>query len=126
MIKTIDDRIFGGYTEATWNSSSGIYKFDKNAFIFYFKKSSNQTSFAKIKSGENAIYCNGGYGPTFGGGHDLHVTSDFSRVQLNLGSSYEYSYEIANRISSGYNSGYNGNRISLSFQIEEVEVFQLK
>ena len=41
---------------------------------------------------QNGIYCNNGYGPTFGGGHDLHVsgnTNTNASSRSNLGHSYQ-------------------------------------
>jgi len=91
VIKSTNGNIFGGYTEQTWNHT-GDYKADPNSFIFSLINMLNEP--IKMKCSQNhGIYCNSSYGPTFGGGHDLHIadrsntnTSSYS----NLGHSYSH------------------------------------
>ena len=64
----------------------------------------------------NAIYCNSGYGPTFGGGFDLHVsnnanTSDSSYSKLG------YSYQLP---TGQQNTFFRGAR---NFSVTDYEVF---
>jgi len=39
----------------------------------------------------NAIYCGSGYGPTFGGGHDLHIpcSPNFNNCSVSLNNTYQ-------------------------------------
>ena len=75
-----------------------------------------------VKKTDEAMYGNNGYGPTFGGGHDIHISDSASsntNSYTNLGHSY---VQVAGY---RYNSGEAGNLLagSYSFQPHEVEVF---
>ena len=63
--------VFGGYTSANWNTTSG-YVNDPHAFLFklYYKGNYEPKIFQTTKPAY-AICCNGSYGPIFGAGHDL-------------------------------------------------------
>ena len=72
LIKTTAGHTFGGYTTISWDSS-GNYKNDTQSFLFSVDK---QIKYPIINNYGNAIYCYSSYGPTFGGGHDLHVADN--------------------------------------------------
>ena len=81
--------IFGGYTEAEWDSRERHPKYDKNAFIFSvtFNK-----KFLSINY-ENSIECNPDYGPVFGFEGDLYISNKFlSKKNLNV-SAFEKTYK---------------------------------
>ena len=66
------------------------------------------------------IYCNSGYGPSFGGGHDLHIANGAnanSTSYSNLGNTYQCP---ANANSSSFLAGQS------NFIVNEVEVFVFK
>ena len=115
------NKIFlGGYTEANWDQS-GNYKHDINSFLFSLVNVSKKP--LKIKySGSNAIHCSSGYGPTFGGGHDMYISSDSnanSSSYSNLGSSFkdpQHTY--------GSNEAKNFLAGSYNFQVGEIEVYR--
>ncbi|GBC17675.2 BTB/POZ domain-containing protein [Rhizophagus irregularis DAOM 181602=DAOM 197198] len=69
------EMIIGGYNPLYWDQSNN-YMYTQDSFIFSFKNKNFQT--AKVgyiyAYHDNAIYCNQNYGPTFGGGHDLHIS----------------------------------------------------
>ena len=88
IIKTVENYIFGGYTEADWGGY--YYPADPNAFIFSLTNAFNKSIKMNIKQGYNAIYASSSYGPTFGGGYDFYI-SDQSNMNLN---SYSYSKMI--------------------------------
>ncbi len=72
-----------------------------------------------ISGSGNALYDGPSYGPTFGGGHDMHI-SDGSNANTNS-YCYSYSYTYPNG-----NSGSAGASFMLgagNFQVAEVEVF---
>ena len=75
-----------------------------------------------IKRAEKAIYGNSGYGPTFGGGHDVKIADGAdsnTNSYANLGHSY---VQVA-----GYKYGASDTQSLLAgsydFQPHEVEVF---
>ena len=102
--------IFGGYTEAEWDSESRHPKYDKNAFIFsvtYNKK-------FVTKNYDNSIHCNPEFGPVFGFGGDLTIWNKFLSSKLNnMWTKQETYYDINFEI-------VNGKR---SFFLNELEVY---
>eukprot|EP00808_Paulinella_micropora_P013702 g4242.t1 len=70
-----NNNIFGGYTEHQW-SSSGSYS-RQTAWLFCLRSTEGDIAhkFLPTSSSSHA-YNNSTYGPTFGGGHDLHVHSN--------------------------------------------------
>ena len=73
FIESTDGNRFGGYSEQPWDKS-GSYKIDEKAFLFSLNKNKKLTINA---GGQNSIYCHQSYGPTFGGNHDLYVSTNF-------------------------------------------------
>ena len=72
IIKTEYDRVIGGYTTVSWDSTSS-YKNDGNAFLFSMTVGAKY----KVTDPECAIYCGPNYGPTFGA-HSLYVCDNSS------------------------------------------------
>ena len=83
FIKTNDGYRFGGFTSISWDSSSSYKSNDSTAFLFSVDK---QTKIP-IQNQSWVTYNHASYGPTFGGGHDIHVNSNMS-----WGYSYLYGY----------------------------------
>ena len=85
--------------------SSDKYQYDSKAFLFSL---ANKPGWAPVKLPQTGRYSSdraysvrfgSGYGPTFGGGHDIHISnsaSSNSHSYSNLGNTYsapsEYSY----------------------------------
>jgi len=70
-------------------------------------------------SAQYATYHKFENGPTFGGGHDLHIADS---CNLNANSyAYSHSYAVPN-VLAGYAGGY-WMLNSFSFQVSEIEVF---
>jgi hypothetical protein len=125
LIKTNSNYVFGAYTSAIWPSSSG-YVTDSTAFIFSLRKSggSSMENFPIITS-VYSIYGNSGYGPAFGGGHDIHVR-DSSNVYTGSYTNFGHSYSLP----AGYAYGQSNTKSYLagsynSWLTTEIEVFQL-
>ena len=94
IIKVKDEpNIFGGYTEATWDGK-GVFKKDRNAFLFSLINEDNKPVKMKINNNvENAIYCDSKLGPTFGGGKDFCICSNSNTNKesfSNLGYTYQH------------------------------------
>ena len=119
LIKSAGNRRFGGFTSVQWSSSSnGEYKDDPNAFLFSLDK---QKIYSYKKNGK-AICNYKDYGPTFGGGHDIHISSH--------GIQEKHLYTNESSSSCSYN--YNGDNNALSedgkfswIYAAEYEVFQV-
>ncbi len=69
IIKFNHGKVFGGFTDTSWDSSGG-YKNTKNAFLFSIDRQGKYN--IKPEGEYSAVYNNSSYGPTFGGGHDLY------------------------------------------------------
>jgi hypothetical protein len=111
--------IFGGYTEATLDGTR--WKSDKNSFIFSLINSENQPVKMNITNGQeqHAIFSHPTCGPTFGVTGDAFITSANSNlacIYSNLGSIDVFQSEKSKLFLAG----------SYKFDVEEIEVFQLK
>ena len=88
--------IFGGYTEANWDSEKRQAKSDKNAFIFSITNNKKIES----KNYETSIECNPIFGPVFGFGGDIAIVNNFLSYESNMWSGqktyFDNKYEITN------------------------------
>ena len=93
IIKSTNGNIFGGYTDKAWISDNQWHS-DQNAFLFSLVNKRDKPFKAKIFSnGQYAIHCNRTYGPIFGGGHDIYISSDsntHSGSYCNFGHTYKH------------------------------------
>ena len=104
--------------------SSG-YKTSKNSFIFSLKNEHIPPFKAPVyRNGDYAIYNSNNFGPHFGGGNDLHISSNANsntNSHDNLGGTYEppsgYAYNQRNTQELLAGSRY--------FTPSEIEVFYL-
>src|SRR6266498_4268011 len=99
------EQIVGGYNSLVWDSSSQ-YKSARDSFIFSFVNRTNVQT-AKVgysKGNQYSVYCDPGYGPIFGGGHDL--------------SFYPPNW-------TSYPSSYPNVDIPKQFNVDDYEVFQV-
>ncbi len=79
---------FGGYASAPWHSAN-VWINTAGCFLFLVENPHGDapTCF-ECKTNGNAMYGQSSYGPTFGGGHDLHISSDGSSSYTNFVHSY--------------------------------------
>jgi hypothetical protein len=113
-----------------WNSSNNKqgdgYKTDANAFIFsLINKDSKPIKMRVEAGGQKAIYCDAQAGPTFGGGHDFHISHSpsfdfiFRKNHAKLGFSYKHpTYKYDSKEAKCFLAG------SESFDVSEIEVYQ--
>ncbi len=75
IIQSNNNYLFGGYTSISW-TSGGDYKNDTTAFLFTLTNPHNipPTKYL-INSTGSAVYHKSDCGPTFGGGHDIHLAN---------------------------------------------------
>ncbi|XP_028405660.1 neurogenic locus notch homolog protein 1-like [Dendronephthya gigantea] len=115
--------IFGAYSDQPFGGSAA-YKSSSRAFIFSFVNKDNLPPFKSpvYRHNQHAIYTNPGYGPTFGGGHDIHI-SNLANANTgsyaNLGHTYQPPH--------GYGYGTNKARDLLAgtrnFSPNEIETY---
>jgi hypothetical protein len=114
--------IFGGYTTLVW-TSRGEWPLDPGlkSFLFTIGNPDNPSPrLFKQSRPADSIYTAPGYGPTFGGGHDLHICDKCSTSKSsysNLGPTYANDARIpANAVLAG----------ERTFIVKEIEVFEVK
>ena len=71
LIKAANNRTFGGVTALTWEGNG--YK-GKDASAFLFSLDNNSTH--QCINQEKVICCSPSYGPIFGGGNDILISSN--------------------------------------------------
>ncbi|MCQ2821662.1 MAG: TLD domain-containing protein [archaeon] len=115
LIHSDQDYKYGGFTTQTWNDIYD-YKDDKNAFVF----SLNKRKIYGIKNDEKAIYCKDDFGPTFGGGHDILVRSDFLKEANSCTETFIYGHSYDG---SDYQLGPYNDRTWI--KLVDLEVFEV-
>ena len=107
-------------------SGSGRYQYDSKAFLFSLV---NKPGWAPVKlsqsehsSGKYSTFFRSSYGPTFGGGHDIHISnyaSSNSYSYSNLGNFYSppSGYSYASTFAQTFLAGTH------NFTPDEVETF---
>jgi len=92
IVLTTSGNIFGGYAASSWTSSGGSWVTASTSFLFRLRP--GMRHYTVKKGRENyAMYRHSGYGPTFGGGHDLHIVSNAlssTSSYTNGGNTYEF------------------------------------
>jgi hypothetical protein len=121
VIKCTGGFVFGGYADVSWNSSSS-YTPSPKAFLFSLHSPSGvgPVRLPLVQNLEQAIRCKASCGPTFGGGHDLHIADSANSntgSYTNLGHTYQ--------LPSGQSAKtfFTGGK---NFQAAELEVYQGK
>ena len=111
--------LFGGYTSISW-ISKGYYVADSNGPFLFTLTNPHGIPPAKyqIARPEYAIHDLSGYGPTFGGGHDIYIC-DQSDTTTGSYSNFPHSY--SDRTGNG-NATFTGNK---NFQTSDIEVYRL-
>ena len=101
--------------------SDGVYR--TGAFLFSLNKPDNQPyKMTVYRYPQYGMYCKYNYGPTFGGGHDLHIADNCDK------NTNSYSY-LGNtyKLPTGYNYGTTQAKTLLAgsygFKVDEYEVF---
>jgi hypothetical protein len=123
--------IFGGYTEAEWDSCEED-KSDPNAFIFSLINEDNKPCKINVSDPNKAIFCSSRCGPIFGGSYlkeGKKLINGYIRVADNgnvntdnvsvLGDAYKHPSYLY-----GAKETYSLLAGSQRFQIEEIEVYQ--
>jgi len=122
VIKNTNGFIFGGFTSIPWSSTGG-YKADSTAFLFSLINPTNTPLTLKVKSPKNSVYHHSNYGPTFGDGCDMYVsslsnTNIYSNMNLNA-------YVFPNGKSGNEGGKFIVGGSDHYFQTAEMEVLQV-
>jgi hypothetical protein len=93
LVKSTNGRIFGGVNFISWTSVDG-YSASNNSFLFALKDGQHRHDPAlfRITQNSNSAARNyPSYGPTFGGGNDMHICDNSNSIKSsysNLGHTY--------------------------------------
>ena len=109
VIKSNNDKIFGGYTSEPWRSRDS-WGADSNAFIF------SLTHKMKSKTGDSSssIYDDSRYGPRFGGGYDIIIHDNCNTANNSCTPS---TYALPPGANNTFLAG------SQNFTVKEIEVY---
>jgi hypothetical protein len=114
------NNIFGGYHEGSW-SQNGTYS-PAESWIFSMNNKHGKTC-KFLANNTNHAYLSAGYGPTWGGGHDLHINASMTS-NSNYSNPSTYT-----RAAPGFPQVSFDNSVmagAYNFTVEEIEVFTVK
>jgi uncharacterized protein YggL (DUF469 family) len=114
VIKAVNGYTFGGIATNSW--SGGGYRSSTTAFVFNLYGNASAPIKWDITNSSYNMYVASNYGPTFGGGHDLHTNLDSNYMYANA-HSYGGGGGYTGRVTGYTNAGYN--------RIVEVEVWSI-
>jgi len=120
IVQSNNNYLFGGYTSVAW-TSSGSWTIDPNAFLFTLTNPNDipPTRYpVQPSKTQHTVYHSGGYGPTFGASHDLHISSNSNS---NNSCSTRFPSTYTDTTGRG-NTTFTGN---LNFTASDIEVFKL-
>ena len=124
IVQSTNGNILGGFTSIQW-TSCGLWQFDKSAFIYSLVNKENRPLlFEHASTNKKSIFSRDFLGPLFGSGYDLFI-SDSSNTNTNsysnLGQTYTHpEYPLGSEKAKTILAG------SHTFQVEEIEVFQMQ
>ena len=125
LYKNEKGNIFGSYTSLSWASdNNGAYRSASDSFLFTLTNIYNiePTKFSNSNS-SYSVYHYYNYGPTFGGGNDIYVTTNYNNSD-GVYTYFPHSYQdTLGKGKSIFTGDYNNNNDH--FKLKEIEVFKL-
>ncbi|KAK8807250.1 hypothetical protein WA158_004009 [Blastocystis sp. Blastoise] len=106
--------IFGGYTNQSWDCSGSKNYSSEFLFTLSNEHGIQPTQYDHVYS--YGIYCNSSYGPTFGGGHDIHISNQCHNNTSSYSNPYSYSQKNTSQGSTLFANMSN-------FTVEDYEVW---
>jgi len=101
IVQSTTGAVFGGYSDQNWKHKGWV----KSTKSFLFRLRPSMTRY-KLKSGQEryAIYAYNSFGPTFGRGHDLHISSSAlgnTKSYTNAGGTYVFPSNPNHQLNDG-------------------------
>lgn len=116
IINGSDVRVVGGYNSLSWTSMNSYNYSAAGSFLFNLTSS---TLYAHSRY-NHYVYDHVSYGPTWGGGHDLHINSSLTGGYANIGHNYGDTSQYA---TTAYRNSFTGTYSS--WTVGELEVFTI-
>lgn len=121
-----NNKVFGGYSTASWTSDHNIYQKGNGSFLFSLEKRAKLMIYSEEKT-QYAIWCHPNYGPIFGSGSDLSI---FDLCDKNHSSytdlAYTYDFEDEeSRLKPDTKEAKEFLAGIYQFKVEEYEVFTI-
>jgi hypothetical protein len=113
IMKSKHDKIFGGFMPDAWTSKNAYINTTKS-WLFSLTAKAKYTMNDPNTYAQYGGYDYSSYGPTFGGGHDIYLSTDFGNNTSNYCNRHSYNFPDNTTLTGGYN-----------FQIDEIEVFSV-
>ena len=122
LFKNEKGNIFGGYASISWDKNVGDYRSAPDSFIFSLTNIHNTqpTKFPNSIHQQYSLYFANDYGPTFGGGFDIGINSDFMNATHYANFPHSYQDNLGKRYSI-----FCGQQNNYNFKLKELEVFKL-
>ena len=114
------NKIFGGFTSQQWDLRSKT-KNDDNAFLFHL----NQMKNYYVIKGKGGIYCNCGFGPTFGNNNHFRLCFQEQRKSLEESNREDSNNSVHNSFENHDQQKYTFEGKNY-FKLKDYEVFKLK
>jgi len=121
VIKSNNDKIFGGYTSESWGfgGSSGAYKQDATAFIYSL---THKAKCATQKNTGYSIFDRSSFGPLFGSGRDIVISDNCNATTNNCCESQRTNSPYSTyALPSGADNTFLAG--SKNFTVKEIEVY---
>ncbi len=111
-----NSKVCGAYTDVAFNSSGGYIRGQLGKSFLFSVSATGHVTQHPLNDGPHAVYDDAGCGPSFGGGHDLHVCDNCNSQN----SSYS-------NLGHGYRGGdCNTLMGSESFTLDQIETYQVE
>jgi hypothetical protein len=118
VLRETNGNVFGGFNSSTW-AGGGSYYSPGGTWLYTFKNNYKANWGGQCAGQSYGTYNHPSYGPTWGGGHDLHVDSSMKSGYTYFG--YSYSCPVGS-CGTGACQSYLASQYS-GWQLNEVEVF---
>ncbi len=119
LVKSQKGFYFGGFNTISWSSGFGEWKPAERSFLFSL---THKTKHDIYQNPQKAVYLSKDYGPFFGGGNDLYISTNCNQNESsysNFGHTYKSPYQYKTNESKNYLAG------SYNFRVEDYEVFSI-
>lgn len=114
VVRSVGGFVFGGFAPVAWTSGNVYMTTPSDAWLFTLTNPSGTTpTNFRVHNVAHAMYCKADYMPTFGAGHDLHVSGTAGTSHTNFPSTFTDTTGLGNALFTG----------SPNFEWDEVEVF---